>query len=406
MNEIALQALGKLLRLTENAIGNNSNRTLSLRFSEKSFPSYFSLHTHAEKLACNATLILAEQQGAIEIEWDRRAGDRSHVDRILLKECDVLGKFIGVTPRWEIASRAREALSCSMDAYPILKDVVGQWERGLSPRGTAPRQHQDWIDAIKVVEYCRNNDKEDIPVRRLSAQMLQDSKRIESLHSVIDAIWQDNLSAPYRQQEEVFSEIGLVKFPPTFLISGNAMVSYGGAVTQVLAPYTGFSPSVIDGFQIDQVSIGVLTVENLTTFHELATRHREPPNLLVIYTGGMPSRSWVAVYRKLLASLHRGAGIWHWGDIDGGGFRIADRIASICCEENRHLKLHMMGSDTPDNPDAIRHEMSNSEVNQIVKICEKHDWAAEIEWVTRNRLAVEQESLVMKWPVQQDHSIF
>lgn len=399
MNVIALQALGKLLRLTENAVARGSDKAVSLLFSEKSFPAYSTFHTRAEKESCNAELIRAEQRGAIEIEWDRRAGNKSHVNRISMKDRNVLASFISITPRWDAVALAREALSGLMESYPILMDLVAQWGKGISPRGTSSDQFQDWIDAIQVVEHCRSSTKDDIPVRRLSALLMQDSKRIEGLYSVIDALWQNNLSAQHRTQDEVFSDIGLVKFPPTFLIAGNIGVSYGGTILPVLIPYVGFSPSKINAFQIYPECDGILTVENLTTFHELATRRLECPNLVIVYTGGMPSRSWASAYRELLNAIPINALVWHWGDIDIGGFRIADRIASICHEADRHLSLHMMGCAMSDYPDSIRHEMSSSEVGQISKICEKNSWADELIWVERNRIAVEQESIPIIWPI-------
>lgn len=399
MNVIALQALGKLLRLTENAVARGSDKAVALLFSEKSFPAYSTFHTRAEKESCNAELIRAEQHGAIEIEWDRRAGNKSHVNRISMKDRNVLASFISITPRWDAVALAREAVSGFMEAYPILMELVAQWGKGLSPRGTSSEQFQDWIDAIRVVEYCRSSTKDDIPVRRLSALLMQDSKRIESLYSVIDALWQNNLSAQHRSQDEVFSEIGLVKFPPTFLIAGNVGVNYGGTILPVLIPYVGFSPSEINAFQINPECVGILTVENLTTFHELAATRLDCPNLVIVYTGGMPSRSWASAYRQLLNSMPNNALVWHWGDIDIGGFRIADRIASICREADKHLSLHMMGCALSDSPNSIRHEMSSTEVGQISKICEKNSWADELIWVEKNRLAVEQESIPIIWPI-------
>ncbi len=398
MNQVARQGLQRLLRMAENAVGKGSDKAVTLRFSEKSFPDYHSLPTHAEKQACNADLLLANRQGAIDIEWDRRAGERTHVTRILLKEQNALAEFLGVTPRWNVVAQAKKILLDLVDAYPFLNKVIEQWEKGLKPRGTLPDQTQDWIDSIKVVEYCRNRPSDDIPVRRLSAFMFQDSKRIESLSSIIDAISQNDLAAPSRPQEEVFSEVGLVKFPPTFLIAGDIEVLYDGVTASVLAPYLGFAPSSIDGFHIAPEIIGILSVENLTTFHELANRRTECPDLIILYTGGMPSRGWVIAYRKLLLSLPEHANVWHWGDIDGGGFRIADRIAGICHEQGHSMELHMMGKGMAINPSVIRHKMSANEVGQIVRICTRHEWTEESDWVVQSKLALEQESLPIIWP--------
>ncbi len=398
MSETARQALRKLLRMTENAVGKESDRAISLRFSDKSFPAYLSFNTHADKQACNAHLILAMQNEAIAIDWDRQAGDRAHISRIVLINRQALADFIGVTPRWDAVATAKEALSSFLEKYPILREAIKQWESGLKVKGTAPHQFKDWIDAIQVVEQCRKNQKEDIAVRRLSASMMHDSKRIESIYSIIDAVFQNNLSAFHRSQEEVFSELGLVKFPPTFLVSGKVAVTYGAVVTNVIEPYIGFAPSMIDNFQIYTGCIGVLSVENLTTFHELAARRKECTELIILYTGGMPSRSWVSAYRKLLAALPKHVFILHWGDIDSGGFRIANRIASICTEVGHYLQLHMMGAGVANFPRVSRHVMSENEVKEIITICKKHNWRDELAWVERNRLAVEQESLPLEWP--------
>lgn len=398
MNQIARQALQRLLRMAENAVGKGSEKAVTLRFSEQSFPDYHSLPTHAEKQACNADLLLAYRSGAIEIEWDRRAGERTHVTRILLKDQNALADFLGVTPRWNAVAQARKAFVDHIEAYPILDEVLAQWEKGLKPKGTSPDHSRDWIDAIKVVEYCRNEPSDDIPVRRLSAFMFQGSKRIESLSSIIDAVGQNELTAFSRSQEEVFSEVGLVKFPPTFLIAGDIEVLYEKSAALVLAPYLGFSPSSIHGFSIETETTGVLSVENLTTFHELANRRSECHNVIIIYTGGMPSRGWINAYSKLLLSLPEHVTLWHWGDIDSGGFRIADRIARVCQEHNRSLNLHMMGKNMPYNPSVIRHEMAASEVGQIVRICKKHGWDEESDWVVQTKIALEQESLPITWP--------
>lgn len=401
MNAIAFQALGKLLKLTENAVARKSDKSVSLLFSEKSFPAYFTFDTNVQKESCNAELMRATLCGAIDIEWDRRAGDKSHVSRILIKDCNALASFLNIKPRWDVVAFAREALSSKIESYPILSELIEQWGKGLSSRGTSPTQFQDWIDAIRVIEYCRSSTKDDIPVRRLSASMMHDSKRIESLYSVIDALWQNNLAVPHRSQDEVFSEIGLVKFPPTFLIAGNVEVNYGGTVLPVIIPYLGFAPSVINGFQIGPESMGILTVENLTTFHELAVRRLECSNLVVVYTGGMPSRSWVSAYRKLLDAMPINSSVWHWGDIDGGGFRIADRIACICREVCKQLKLHMMGGGMSDDSSvSVRHKMTASEVGQVSKICIKNGWQDELGWVERNKLAIEQESISITWPLK------
>lgn len=45
--------------------------------------------------------------------------------------------------------------------------------------------------------------------------------------------------------EDLFSELGLVKFPPTLLVISSVAVSYGDEPIMASRPYVGFAPSVI-----------------------------------------------------------------------------------------------------------------------------------------------------------------
>ena len=402
MNQVARQALEKLLRRAENASGKDANtRTISLRFSGKSFPAYFSVGTHADKDACHGDLQLAQREGAIAITWERQAGAQNQIERIHLCDRDVLARFLGTIPRWDAVAAAVQVLSVHFDQYPLLRGVIDVWRRGVNARGTGPTDVKDWLDAIAVVEHCRGSEAVDIPVRRLSANLTGDSKRIESLWPVIDALVQGDIAAPSLEAEEVFNEIGLVKFPPTLLVAGDLYVEVGSRKTQVRVepPYLGFSPPAFSGFVVSASTPVLLTVENLTTFHEMALRQHESPQTLLLYTGGMPSPSWKRVYRLLLSVLPAGARVLHWGDIDAGGFRIADHLAACAEQSGRALALHAMSGEATSLTSLVaRRKLLDAEVAQIERICKSRRWIEASEWVSRYRVAVEQESIQIAWP--------
>jgi len=74
----------------------------------------------------------------------------------------------------------------------------------------------------------------------------------------------------------------------------------------------------------------LLTVENLASFHD-AARAPDADRALLLYTGGMPSPAWRRAYARVLDALPAGLPVWHWGDIDEGGFRIAAVRADAGC---------------------------------------------------------------------------
>lgn len=400
MNPIARQALGKLLRRAENASAKDANaRAISLKFTDKSFPAYFSLDTYTEKDACHGDLQLAQREGAIAIAWERQAGARNQIERITLCDRDALAQCLGAVPRWDAVAAATKVFTAHFDRYPLLRAVVDVWRRGGKVRGSDPADAKDWLDSIALIDHCKGSGAIDVPVRRLSANLTGDSKRIEGLCPIIDALVRSDIASPTREAEDVFNEIGLVKFPPTLLIAGDLSANVGLRRVIVEPPYLGFSPAAISGFAISAATTGLLTVENLTTFHEMAVRRHESPQTVLLYTGGMPSPSWKRVYRILLSALPIAAEVHHWGDMDAGGFRIADHLATCAEESGRCLILHSMSSDALSEAPAIaRRELLDVEIAQIERICRHRRWDKASEWIVKHRVAVEQESVQVSWP--------
>ena len=400
MNPVASHALLKLLRRAENASGRSEDgRNIGLRFSSESLPAYSTIGTHAEKEACHGDLLLAERDGAISIEWDRRAGERNQILRIQLLDREALARHLGVVPRWDAVARAAQHLGPHLTEYPVLEAVLASWRRGAKVRGTGPEDVEAWRYAVAVVSHCRAQVATDVAVRRLSAQLTGDSKRVEQLSAPIDVLIQGEVAAPVRDPEDVFNELGLVKFPPTFLISGALQVCVGDQHVPIDAPYLGFPPSAITAFASCETVAVLLTVENLTTFHELVGQRQPMPAAVLLYTGGMPSPSWKRVYRLLLTSLPVEARVFHWGDIDAGGFRIADHLAACAGEVGRRVELHAMSPDV-ERLDSVssRRALADAEVSMIEKLCARWNWDAPARWVSAHRIAVEQESLPASWP--------
>lgn len=417
MDLTAKKALEKLLRSAESATGKQNAsedppgtaRAIQIRFSQASFPDYLNIATHAEKTSCNASLRLAEREGAISIDWDSRAGSFERIHLIRLVDGNSLAKVLGVTPRWDAISAAAAAFAPHLQNHPVMSNILDAWRGGASIRSTRPDKKavQDWLDAIKVVDACRDPGRDkrtDTPIRRLSTTLFSDSKRIAAIAPLIDVLTQGKTAGLPRDEEEFFQEMGLVKYPPTLLMAmgqserSRTVVELEDAAVCVSAPYLGFHPPAIVALNFPQEPMVLLTVENLTTFHELAellrTSSEDTGPVLLMYTGGMPSPSWRRVYRIALTSLAKGSTVFHWGDIDAGGFRIANKLAEDCNQCERTLRLHLMDV----SPKASRKNLSDAEVTSITAICSRRDWNIEAKTVELHRSAIEQESLPVALP--------
>lgn len=401
MSEVAAKALSRLLALAENAAAREApaGKAVTLRLSAASFPGYLSLRSAAEKEACNAAFMLAEHRGAVTIRWDTRAGDRAHAERLDLVDGQALAKHLGLVPRWDAVSAAREALASVLPRFTALEGVLDCWRRGVAARGTKPEHAADWLDAVRVTDYCLTLKGQDVPVRRASAKLFGNSKRIQALSPLVDVLSQGSVNAPPRDEEEVLQELGLVRFPPTWMLSADADVVCTAGTVRAIAPYVGLAPTAIQEFRLSSDITCLLTVENLTTFHEAAQRRAERPRIAVVYTGGMPSPSWRRVYTLLLAALPPTASVLHWGDVDAGGFRIAAHLAGLCEAAGRRMELHSMYGAAAHPQDGLaRGELGTSELSQIRRICERWGWEQAAADAETHRLAVEQESMPFAWP--------
>ncbi|MFA9440832.1 Wadjet anti-phage system protein JetD domain-containing protein [Uliginosibacterium sp. sgz301328] len=324
-----------------------------------------------------------------------------------------LARCVEVIPRWQTMRQAMDAFGPSIEAYPVLNEVLNAWVSGASPRKIELSSHgiESWLDAVKLVSYCKtrisgldrspNAAIDDIPIRRVGAQLFNDSKRPERLAPAIDALVQESLILPPLEQEDVFRELGLVKFPLPFMISApDFLVRTQLHLLPAIQPYLALHPGSILGFELDGSCAGqtsLLSVENLTTFHELASsvvRSNAVGRTCLLYTGGMPSPSWMRVYKLLLSSLPRDTAIFHWGDIDSGGFRIADHLSKACCDLHRTLHLHAMAEDAG----IVMRNMLDAEIQRILGICERRGWFKEADFVKHQAAAIEQESLPLRWP--------
>jgi hypothetical protein len=376
--------------------------------NEHYFPEYPQLPSFAEKEACNGAFKLAERDGAICITWDTRAGEEASVASIELTDANKLAALLGTDPRWNIVAEAASVFQPHVASFPVLVEVLKLWKRGASVRNSKPSKAsiQQWLDAIAIVQHAQRVASDagpDVAVRRASTQLFNDSKRIETLTHLVDVLVQGDVDCVAREPEEVCQELGLVKFPSTFLIGFGASPDHALVVTlrhgelQLLPPYLGISPPEIRRISVQGKSAVVLTVENLTTFHEVTERFRDGDFaglVLILYTGGMPSPSWRRAFRTVLRNLPDNTPVSHWGDVDAGGFRIANKLATDCAECGRSLRLKLMDIAPPQT----RKKLSAREVQTIAAICERWGWLAEAQAVRKHKSAIEQEGVDLNSP--------
>lgn len=398
MHDIGRKALEKLLAKAErHRIRESTAPMPSLKFTAASFgeyPVFSGKGTRDDMVAIHADLNEARQASAIAIDWDPRAGENGQVQRIRLVDANALAATLGVTPRWHHIEEAERIIAPWRGRWHVER-IWQAWSADKKIRGIGPEQAGKLHDACQVLDTLGPSQSADVPVRRLSAQMFHDSKHIEmNLCALLDELTLDEGEAP--EASLVLKRLGLIKHPQPLLIAGEGKIRLStGNVVDVLPPYIGIAPDHFAGLAGAAVA-HVLTIENLTTFNEVARAITPGCQAIVLYTGGVPSPSFRNAYCRLMAAGDAGATYWHWGDIDVGGYRIATMLAKLLPDGSQLRPWKMDPIQVPES--AIKESVAASVISEMITLARALGWHDIAESIAQSPGTIEQEILAPELP--------
>ena len=323
---LADEVLIDLLRRGERARLRESDRAIQTAFTSADSPYW--RQDYEQRQHTHVRFTAAERAGAVQLRWAKQGGDDRPLEYIRLLNANTLAAFLGITSRSEAMQQARNTLDAWLTTHPRVIELLDAWEHLKSPRGLRTESASDFRDALRALDALQQEQGDDQIVRVFSRRLFRDTKRIEALARHIDLLTAEQLGSPARQPEEVFGALGLVKEPQPFLIAGTGNLTLEASQNCPIAkPFVGVSNRHVIGYS--GTPTWVLSIENLTTFHQ-ASQHPDAGAGLNLYTGGMPSPSWCRAYITILKSVPVQIPVYHWGDIDQGGFRIAAYIRRKC----------------------------------------------------------------------------
>lgn len=387
---LADEVLSGLLERGERARLRGSSRAIQATFASEDSP-YWRLD-YAQRQHAHVRFTAAERAGAVQLRWARQGGDDRPLEHIRLLDADKLAAFLGIASRSETMQQARATLTPWLTTHPRVIELLDAWEHLKTPRGLGTESAPDVADALSVLDALRQEQGEDQIVRAFSRHLFRDTKRIEALARHIDLLTAEQLGSPARQQEEVFGALGLIKEPQPFLIAGTgSLILESTQSCPVAKPFIGVSGRHVVAYV--GMPAWVLSIENLTTFHQ-ASQHPDAGAGLILYTGGMPSPSWCRAYATILESIPSHISVYHWGDIDQGGFRIAAHIRRKCI--HRHAFLPWLMDATQVSGTAFS-EVAETERSRMARHAHDAGWDA----LSRHMLAqtIEQEGIAILLPL-------
>ena len=389
MEAKARSALTKLLEAGDRASAGVRSTPPALTRSQ--LADYQATRPLAEKEAFEAVMKAARAEGAVALTWEKGLGEEGFIQRVELIDLDALAKLLGVETAASRLERAAAQLADLLTAFPVLKDVLARWASLKKVRTYGPEDAGDWADAARVIQFItsvRENRTVDEPIREVSARLFKDSKRIEKLAAPVDVLLTGDIDAENREAHDVWQEIGLFREEQPVRMAGRVAVARTRVTALLDEPYGAFSAPCVIGLA-SQPRL-VMTIENQTTFHSEA-RRRHDEEILLIYTAGMPTPAWRAMYVRLLGSLPSDVPVYHWGDIDEGGFRIASILAGEAKSAGHVIQPWMMHPD--DVPQDRRVEAREHTLEKIQRFASAAGWEALGREVVEAGFTVEQEAL-------------
>lgn len=304
---------------------------IAFPFNKKTLPAYFDESSLAYE-EIHASLLELERRGLVKIEWKK--GKEGHIISKVLLCLEGLEKaydYVSRVPKADQISRNRDLLLRLRERYhtPVYQALIEY----LDSRLANAQPVKEWIDLSNLPETesfltgivrIEQNDKS-CYIREFSIEHFCDSKAFEAMGGRIARAMRMFVEE-YREKEfeEILAEYGIYHTPNYVYFKGNVTLGIGESVYRIGELHQGIG---ISGEDIERICFqdvtqirSVMTIENLTTFF----RWEEPESLL-IYLGGYHN----SVRRRLLTQIYQtlpGAGYYHFGDMDVGGFLIYEDL--------------------------------------------------------------------------------
>lgn len=377
----AHRALTRLFRLGERAQTRGAETPASLPMTAAKCPEYIGLQSLREFETFEAEIALAVRAGAIVAEPADFGRDDRRLQRLRLRDLAALAALLGLPLQADALRAAEAAFADHRATHPVLDEVLARWRSGRQVRGHGPEV------AATLVDARRADPTRESLLRRESVRLFGDSKRLEALTRWLDLLITGETEPSGLEQAQIWSALGLRKEPQPVLIAGRGDAVLDDGPLPLRRPYLGLPVDAVR--TLNSTARYLLTIENLTSFHDAARALGDSDGLL-LYTGGMPSPPWRAFYARVLHGLPASTHLYHWGDLDEGGFRIAAALSAVAADAGRSLHpWRMSPQDAP--PDAAT--PTAAALEKMIASARRAGWHALAAALQANPVSVEQEAM-------------
>lgn len=308
-------------------------------------------HTSTEKEALLEQLRLYESKGYLSIKWLEKdilsTVTLTTDEGLLRKACDeeLERPFCRDTARivLGVLEKGISSIPDGIEKNGLISLAKELERKGHVPSSLFPNPADD-ERMLKAIAFLVKNDTPTVE-RMMSVSLYRDSKMWEraiakKTLSFLRRVNQDDKGESFRDHE-VLSLYNVGKYPEIFLFSGplswtddqhhlHPDLSFPGALTSCCLDHVE---------KVDTSARKIITVENMACYDVLSFR-REKDTLVLYHAGFLSSRrrKWL----DMVLNANETIPVYHWGDIDYGGFRMYMDLKRIC----PRIQPMMMDNDT------------------------------------------------------------
>lgn len=277
----------------------------------------------------------AERAGGIICEKNRLGHITGEFARIRLIDAENLYKFLHRSPARSVADAARRTIEAAIPEIlkePFFKDVIGEaataWTANRSFLGLAPKHVNTFLTVLRLTHGIINLAGRDIDHRTFSRRTVKDSKALErSEGRVAHLLKRWNQAFASADAREVLEACGIVRRAHLLVVKGPVRLATDDVRLEGTGElFVGLPWPSVQQATLSQPVEYVITIENPTSFWRYCLEVKG--RYLALLSDGFPARD---VLSSMVHFVHAARAIqevpvFHWGDIDVGGVRIAAHL--------------------------------------------------------------------------------
>ncbi|RGT59705.1 hypothetical protein DWZ66_03495 [Coprobacillus sp. AF34-1BH] len=242
---------------------------------------------------------------------------------------------------------------------------------------------EDLKNVMKILQGMKNQEEE-ISFRKFSEKVLGDTKKLEKYKNKIYHIIKDFYDDSIENIDDAFELFYIRKNPAYVYLKGSAILQINEQIIDLneMNHYFVLPSSCIKDLKIKRIDARqVMTVENLTSFHDISLK-----DTFFIFTNGFHNHVIEAFLKCLYDFLGERVSYLHFGDIDAGGFHIYE---SLIKKTQIPFQTYKMNVNMLKKYKAYTKPLTENDRKRLLSVKDRHQEV--IDYMLKYNVKLEQE---------------